>query len=78
MPAEDLPQFAFDVNGSTFTVSQPVVEGLQIRVLAQIPSSMTLVLERDHHPDRVIGDTDAVSLAEGAVHFYAKPPTSFG
>jgi len=79
MPAEGQPKFSFHLHGTAYTVSQPVIEGLQVRVLAQIARPMELVLEGQHEiPDRVIHDTDPIDLTKAAAHFYVKPPTSFG
>jgi hypothetical protein len=65
-----------------------VATGAQIKAMikAVVPSfdpQHELILEgHGHHPDKVIGDTERVSLEVGeghpVKHFFSKPPTSFG
>jgi hypothetical protein len=65
-----------------------VATGAQIKVMikAVVPAfdpQHELIQEgHGHHPDKVIADTDSVSLEVGegypVKHFFSKPPTSFG
>jgi hypothetical protein len=71
--------FLIIVNGEQFAVSEVVVEGLQVRVLARLDPQADLILEGiGDLPDRVIQDTDRIDLTQGSARFFAKPPTSFG
>jgi hypothetical protein len=67
------------LNGQQFAVSEPIIEGLQVRVLGQLDRQTELIMEgASNQPDRVIQDTDRIDLSKGTVRFFAKPPTSFG
>lgn len=67
------------VNGRRFEVSQPALVGVQIRALAGISADDTLVIEgQGSVPDRLLADSEKVSLAEAPVHVFTKPPTTFG
>jgi hypothetical protein len=71
--------FMIVLNGQQFAVSEPVIEGLQVRVLGQLDRQTELIMEGPgHRPDRVVQDTDRIDLSKGPVRFFAKPPTSFG
>jgi Multiubiquitin len=72
-------RFVIVLNGKEFSVSEPVVEGLQVRVLGGLDPQHELILEcMGDEPDRVIRDTDQIDLRQGPVRLFAKPPTSFG
>jgi hypothetical protein len=59
------------------------IKGMIKVVVPAFDTTHTLVLEgQGNHEDRVIGDTETVSLevghGQGPKHFYSKPPTNFG
>jgi hypothetical protein len=75
----DEHRFVIVLNGEQFAVSEPVVEGLQVRVLGRLDRQTELIMEGPgHSPDRVVQDADRIDLTKGPVRFFAKPPTSFG
>jgi hypothetical protein len=75
----DHAPFVIFVNEHRFEVDQPKIEGLQVRVLAGIDPDTMLVTEGTGiDPDRVLNDTDVLSLENGPLHIFAKPPTAFG
>lgn len=81
-------KFFFHYKGNKIDVDKETLTGAEIKaaIKATDPSfdlTHELVLEgHGHETDRVIADTDTVSLArghgEGAKHFFSKPPTNFG
>jgi hypothetical protein len=67
------------INGRRFEVSQPTLVGAQIRALAGLSADDTLVVEgQGSVPDRLLADSEKVSLAEPPVHVFTKPSTTFG
>lgn len=65
--------------GHTYTVEATELTVAQIRVLAQVPTSNVIILEGlGAAEDRVLQDNDVVSLQQGPVRLFSKPPTSFG
>jgi len=71
--------FVIYVNGSRFEVAESALMGIQIRALAGVALDEMLVLEgQGPTPDRILADAESISLSEGRVHIYTKPPTAFG
>lgn len=78
----------FHYKGVKVDVSKEILTGAEIKaaIKASDPTfdlTHELVLEgHGQEADRVIADTETVSLArghgEGAKHFFSKPPTNFG
>jgi len=67
------------INGQLFTVDLPALAAVQIRALAGIPDTDTLVVEgRGESPDRWLTEDAVVSLEKGPVHVYTTPPTMMG
>lgn len=67
------------VNGRRFEVSQPTLVGVQIRALAGLSADNTLVVEgQGSVPDRLLHDSEKLSIAEAPVHIFTKPSTTFG
>lgn len=72
-------RFLIVLNGQEFAVAQPVVEGLQVRVLGKLDDQYELILEGSgEQPDKLIKDTDRIDLTQGPVRLFAKPQTAFG
>jgi hypothetical protein len=67
------------IDGRSYEVDLPELSGLQIRALAAIDPTYTLVLEsgdaRGH--DRMIDDNDVIKLEDRPVLF-CRPPTAMG
>jgi multiubiquitin len=75
----ELAHYTFILNGRQFQVAEPVIEGLQIRVLGDLDHQFELIVEgAGDKPDAMIKDTDSIDLRQGPVCIYAKPPTAFG
>ena len=75
----DERHFVIIINGSEHAVAQPVVEGLQIRVLGCLDPDTTLIREGSgKDPDQTVGDTDRIDLTNGPVRVFAMPRTVFG
>jgi hypothetical protein len=71
--------YRFHLNGRPFEVTQPILRGIEIRALTGIGPDEDLVLERQGSaPDELLRDETPVSLDEGPVHLFTKPPTMFG
>lgn len=67
------------INGTEMVMPTAKVTGIQIRLLAQLPSSYVLIVEGvGSNPDQLLSDTDEVDLSKGVRHLYFKPPTAFG
>lgn len=67
------------VNGVRYEVHIDTLSVPQIHALADIPLSMGLILEgKGMESDVALGPEDLVSLKEGDVAIYGRPPTSFG
>jgi len=67
------------INGHPFTVNLPALAAVQIRALAGIPDSHTLVVEGSgESPDRWLTEDAVLSLEKGPVHIYTTPPTMMG
>ena len=74
-------RYKFKVNDQVFETEQSVQSGAQIKALAQVDPSYQLFLEipGESKPDRQIGDTDQLNLAEpGIEKLYTVPPATFG
>jgi hypothetical protein len=81
-------RYRFFYTGHRILSELEVATGAQIKVMikAVVPAfdpQHELILEgHGHHPDKVIGDAESVSLEVGeghpVKHFFSKPPTSFG
>jgi Multiubiquitin len=60
-------------------VAEPSLLGIQIRALAGVGLDEMLIVEgQGPTPDRILADSESVSLAEGLIHMFTKPPTAFG
>ena len=67
------------VNGVRFEVSFSSLQGIQVRALAGIPPEHSLIVEgAGTGADRLLREEDVVSLEDGPVHVFSKPPTAFG
>lgn len=71
--------YKMTVNGQEFEVDTAEISALQVRVLALVPTSFSLILEQPgSQPDAVLRDNDVIDLSRGKIHIYAHPPTTFG
>jgi hypothetical protein len=73
------PKYFLYINGVRFEVDLPKLRQVQVRALAGIPPEHSLVVERnDARADILFQEDDEISLSEGPVHIYSRPPTMFG
>jgi hypothetical protein len=71
--------YSIVVNGMRYDVDVDTLSVAQIHALADIPLNMGLILEgKGIEADVALGTDDRVSLKEGEVAIFARPPTSFG
>lgn len=71
--------FGIIVNGVRYEVHIDTLSVAQIHALADIPLSMGLILEgKGMETDVALGPDDLVSLKDGDVAIFGRPPTSFG
>lgn len=72
--------FHYFVDGAKYETTLSTITGAEIK--AKIPNfnpSYSLYEEeRGGQPDKLITDTDSVSLEEGPKRFHTVPPASFG
>ncbi len=66
------------VDNKEFKVEQTTMSGAQIKALVQKDSTYQLFEElKGSEQDRLIADTESVSIRNG-LHFYTVPPATFG
>lgn len=71
-------QFDIFIDAVKYSVTQASMTGAEIKALAGKDAQYQLYLEeRGDHPDKLIGDNEAVAIREDQ-HFYAIPPATFG
>jgi hypothetical protein len=76
---ESSGRYAIIVNGVRYEVHIDTLSVAQIHALADIPLSMGLILEgKGMESDVALGPDDLVSLKDGDVAIFGRPPTSFG
>ncbi|MEW6453895.1 MAG: multiubiquitin domain-containing protein [Pseudomonadota bacterium] len=62
--------YRFTLDGERFDWPMRMITGPTVRKLGKVPAGKELLLERQDHPDRVIGDTDLVDLDGNAVESF--------
>lgn len=76
---EKSSSYGIIVNSVRYEVNIDTLSVAQIHALADIPLSMGLILEgKGMESDVALGPDDVVSLKEGDVAIFGRPPTSFG
>ena len=76
--SERKPPFVIHIDGLEFKVQETTESGAQLKQLAAKDASYQLFLEeRDKNPDKLIGDTNSVTMENG-LHFYTMTPATFG
>ena len=67
------------INGIAYQVRLDRLDGLQIRALGALAPGDDLVLEgKGDEPDRVLGDDEIITLTQGPIQLFSRPPTMFG
>lgn len=76
-PIQD--KYIFFVDGKELVIDRSSLTGQEIKAMVRIPGEYQLFLEEEgDKPDRVIPDSETISLSEPVKHFYAVPPATFG
>jgi hypothetical protein len=71
-------QYQIQIDDQHFAVTQSTLTGAQLKALAGKDPQYQLFLEQHgNDPDKLIGDSELVSMKNG-LHFYTVPPASFG
>ncbi len=77
-PAEKKHRFTIFIDAVKYEVDKTSMTGSEIKALAHIDAGYQLYLEEQgDHPDKLIGDTEALAIKEH-IHFYAIPPATMG
>lgn len=67
------------INGTAHRVTEDRLDGLQIRALGALAPADDVVLEgKGDEPDRVLGDDEVITLTQGPIQLFSRPPTMFG
>ena len=70
--------FVIHIDGQQFKVESPTMSGAQLKALVQKDATYQLFEElKGNDPDRLISDTEAITMANG-LHFYTVPPATLG
>jgi len=84
MSEEKVKVYFFFVGDEKFETEQAAVTGAYIKSrVANLPAGAGIQLDgHGNDPDKIVGDTDIVSLelghGQGVRHFTVAPPASFG
>lgn len=79
--SEHVKQYKFFFDAREFETPDAHLTGAQVKAfIPSVPAAYQLYLEEEGDtPDKLIPDTETVSLADGKTkHFYAVPPATFG
>jgi hypothetical protein len=72
-------KYIIKINDQRFEVELSRLSGAQVRALSGITPDHSLIVERQGDaPDQLLGDEDTISLENGNVSIFSKPPTAFG
>jgi hypothetical protein len=78
MAKDDKVKFVIHIDGAKFDVAKSTMTGAELKGEAHKDQAYQIFLEgHGHDADRMIGDTEAVSIENG-MHFYTVPPATFG
>jgi hypothetical protein len=72
-------RYVIVINAQRFEVDVPTLRPVQLRALAGIPMDHAVIVEHaGTKRDFVMTEDQSISLTEGPVYIYTRPPTSFG
>lgn len=78
MAKDEKLKFAIHIDGAEYHVEKSSITGAELKALAGKDQAYQVFLEgHGQDPDRMIGDTEGVSIKNGQ-HFYTVPPATFG
>jgi hypothetical protein len=72
-------KFDLVINGVSYTVSSETISGAQVRALAAVDPTHTLVIEGEGSAaDQIVGDDQFLKLGNRHLRFFTSPPAMFG
>lgn len=78
MAKDDKIKFSINIDGVHYEVERESITGAELKAVAGKDQQYQLFLEgHGHDADKLLGDTEAISLKNG-MHFYTVPPATFG